>query len=434
MNENDIKENNIALFIDLENLIRSAVDIALPIDLAPIINRMLEHGRLSIRRGYGDLDAACRSDWQLRSRIRHMLHENLIQVEDIPYVTRNKNAADMRLTVEALSVAYTSPNITSFAIVASDRDYVPLIAKLKELGRYIIGVGISPDTVNEIYIKSCDVFFYYSNLFPSANSPIADVSAESEVNLLDDYIKLLCQAISSVNLKGGNPLGASISILMRQLRPDFDLTLVKLGGFRDLVKVAEDRGVVKSYTPPGGDMLLYLAGNASDVLNLPQKFQIMATIDPEKLKTMYRNFFEDKMKCPLPALSYRKRIYKHLVKKVEANAFGTGPADLNSLSGEIARDLGNEGFPIIQAAVFKVLYALFRAYAFDAILGDQPYNPRIKSVKYTVEELDMLFIRNCLLVLRRERRSWQMHEEILGNIFETPAESIKNLVASSGEY
>ncbi|MEW6219006.1 MAG: NYN domain-containing protein [Thermodesulfobacteriota bacterium] len=184
-------ETNIALFIDMENLVRAALDIALPVDFAPVISRLLQMGRLTMRRAFGDLDAACRNDRMLRAGLRRMLYENLIGFEDIPYVTRYKNTADMRLVVEALATAYTYPYISHFALVASDRDYLPLINKLRELGKRIIGIGASPDTVNPIYVKSCDIFIHYSSLFPPPPEivrPEAPASATDEVLLADETV------------------------------------------------------------------------------------------------------------------------------------------------------------------------------------------------------------------------------------------------------
>lgn len=292
---NTSSAHNIALFIDMENLIRSAIDIALPVDLTPIVAKVLEYGRISVRRGFGDLDIACRGDWKLRSQIRRMIHDNLVQLEDIPYVTRYKNTADMRLAVEALALAYTYPDISCFAIVAADRDYVPLISKLRELGRHIIGIGTSPDTVNEIYVKSCDNFLYYSSLFPVATQSHL-LASQADGTRIGEYLELLCKAITALIQRGSKSVGAAIAPLMRQLKPDFDPKLAGLNSFRDLVAVAEDRKLVK-ISPSGGDILITPTEGMAALLENAGKPEIFDPKDLSKTKLMYLDFIQEKLKC-----------------------------------------------------------------------------------------------------------------------------------------
>jgi len=419
---------NIALFVDMENLIRTALDIALPIDLAPIIAKLLEHGRISVRRGFGDLDAACRGDWQLRMRIRKMIHENLVQFEDIPYITKHKNASDMRLTVEALSIGYTHPDISHFAIVAADRDYAPLIAKLKELGKHVIGIGTSPDTVNEIYVKSCDIFLYYSTMFEAAATPPPQ---EEDTSILDSYVQLLCQAAAAVLQRGGKPIGATIMALMRQLKPDFDPRLAGMRSFKDIAMAAERSGLVKT-SRHGNDLYVSLTSDADQILKTASARQRMDLSDLEKSSMMYTRFFEDKLKCPIPKAATRKLIYDIAVKILETELGEGNTPDLSSLSKSVERVMEDTG-KTVETSVFKVLYAIFRAEAFEYEIGDQPYNPRIRKIVIPPDEWDAAFVWNCLLVMRKERRRWPIMEVPLADIFETTPEEIKRLTSNNDE-
>lgn len=418
-------EHNIALFVDIENLIRSALEIALPVDLGPIVNKLLEYGRLSVRRGFGDLDAACRGDWQFRMAMRRMIHENLLQFEDIPYMTKFKNSADMRLAGEALSVAYSHPDINYFAIVAADRDYVPVISKLKELGKFIIGVGTSPDTVHEIYVKSCDVFIYYSSLFPKAGAH--DAVGQADSSLLEQYLQLLVQATSALAHKGMKAVGGQLVPLMRQLRPDFDLKLVNLDSFRDFVNVAEQQGLI-TVGSSGGDILIELGPNSAPTVEASRSASTIPIADAAGAKSLYLDFIEEKMKCPLPSRTIRERIYEHTYQTIETRRILGERGNLVDISSEVWRRMGEERSGLTQPMVYKVLYALYRAYTFDAELTDQPYNPNIKACKEPVSDWDRLFMKNCLNVISRERRSWPLMEEPLAELFETTIEEVSRTI------
>lgn len=425
LNSKDVA--NIALFIDMENLVISALEIGLPVDFSRIITKLLEFGRISIRRGFGDLDMACRKDWGLRSDLRRSIQENLIQFEDIPYITRYKNTADMRLTVEALSTAYNYPDIDWIAIVAADRDYVPLIAKLRELGKRIIGIGPSPDTVNEIYIKSCDLFLYYSSMFDVMPGPMIQVPGQHDSGVLEDYLSLLRHSITALTQKGAKPVGAAIVPLIRQLRPDFDPKLANLTSFRELVSIAEKNHIVEVF-PHGGDMLVNLleppeAANGTSAVRTQSLWS-----DPTKARQMYWRFIEEKLKCQFPLLMIRNAFYDRAAAILKEREAAGEMTDLNSLSETVKTGVSQD---IDSSAVFKVMYALFRANAFDAELGIQPYNPRIKAVVKPREQWESLFIRNCLVVFRQERRSWPLLEGPLAEVFETTTEEIKTLIAET---
>lgn len=422
--------SNIALFIDMENLVISALEIALPVDLNPIIVKLLEYGRISIRRGFGDLDMACRKDWFLRGQIRRMIQENLIQFEDIPYITRYKNTADMRLAVEALSTAYNYPEIDYFAIVSADRDYVPLIAKLRELGKRIIGIGPSPDTVNEIYIKSCDIFLYYSSMFPRLPGPPSQIPVQHEGAILEDYLALLRQSVAALVQKGAKPVGAAVAPLIRQFRPDFDPKLANLSSFGELVTVAEKMGII-DVAPSGCDFVINLTNKTglSEEGSRPS-FQSIWD-ESSKAKQAYKEFLEEKMKCSIPSAEIRKEFYDEALKALKQKEEAGEAIDLVLLSEEISKKANIAPY---NTSIFKVMYALFRADAFIAEIGIQPYNPRIRAANVPIEKWDTLFIRNCLVVLKQERRSWPLLEGPLCEVFETSPDKIKELIAEIEDF
>ena len=421
--------NSTALFIDIENLIGSASSVGLPIDLAPVADKLLQYGRLSIRRSFGDLDSACRGNWPLKRQVRNMLHENLVQIEDVPYVTGFKNTADIRLVVDALSVAFTYPDINQFAIVASDRDYRPLIAKLRELGKTVIGIGGTPDTVNKIYVNACDEFVYYSTLFTTAqSSPESDLAASDTADL-DTYLQLLCKAVSIIEQRGGKAVGAQIVPLMRQMRPDYDPALVGLKSLRDLMSVAKARGLVTG-TAHGADLLLSLVSDTSLRKPAPQQ-PVVDFANPAAAATAYRDFLHTKLKCEILAADIRQRIYQVLDTTLQDIEQKQQPMELGDLSAMITDSLVKTVPQLSPTSVFKLLYSLFRVRAFEAEPGMKPFRPRIIASKKTDDSWDDLFILNCMILMMRERSDWPVNEEALSRVFGVTIHAIQRITSKA---
>ncbi len=425
---------NTALLIDIENLVITSNDIGLPIDLARIVDKLLEYGRVSLRRSYGDLDHAVKWNWDLKRKVRKMLVDNLIQIEDIPY-SGNKNSADIKLVVDALSTAYTSREFDQFAIVSSDRDYVPLILKLRELGKLVIGIGISPDTVNPLYVRACDSFLYYSSLF-------ADDTVEQEgedliqdkAATLESYIQLLCGAVASLEQQGRQATGGQVVTLMRRQRPDYDPKLVGMYSLRDLVSVAQERGLV-TQEPSGGDVRIRVVPTTGETpaQSAPRVTSPTDAIDSSDIDALvngYAKFFQAKMKCVIPGLPARERIYDGAAAILDAQAESAAALDLNDLSMAIAVHI--DGDLGAQPSIFKILYGLYRGGAFaNDPLESKPFNPRIKGLIVPRAMLDELFIKNCLRVLTRERPEWPVDLEALSRVLDLPEGSLAVLVEAT---
>ena len=418
---------NTALLIDIENLVITANDIGLPIDLARIVDKLLEYGRVSLRRSYGDLDHAVKWNWDLKRKVRKMLVDNLIQIEDIPY-SGNKNSADIKLVVDALSTAYTSREFDQFAIVSSDRDYVPLVLKLRELGKMVIGIGISPDTVNPLYVRACDSFLYYSSLFAveSIEQEGEDL-VQDKAATLESYIQLLGAAVSSLEAQGKHATGGQVVTLMRRQRPDYDPKLVGMNSLRDLVGEAQERGLV-TQEPSGGDIRIRMVspGAEAPAQSPPRRAATADMPDPtniESLVAAYAKFFQAKMKCVIPGRSARERIYDGAVAVLEAPSEPGSATELNDLSMAIAVHI--DGDLGAQPSIFKILYGLYRGGAFaNDPLESKPFNPRIKGLIVPRPVLDELFIKNCLRVLNRERPDWPVDLGALGRVLDVPEETL----------
>ncbi len=158
-------EDRIALFLDYENLAIGARDrLGVDFDLAPIADAMAERGRVIVRRAY--------ADWSMFDEDRRMLtrqHVELIEITQRMGKAR-KNSADIKLAVDAIELAFERDYITTFVIGTGDSDFTPLVHKLRELDKRVIGFGIEGSTSN-ILPPACDEFLFYDRLVDLRRKP-----------------------------------------------------------------------------------------------------------------------------------------------------------------------------------------------------------------------------------------------------------------------
>ncbi len=156
-NEN---ERRIALYLDLENLVTNTGISAATLDLKPAFDRLLEKGKVIVRRAY--------CDWARFREAKATLHELGFELIDVPPSTRSgKNGADMRLVIDALELCYAREYVDTFVIGSGDSDFCPLAYKLRENDRTVIGIGVREST-SRLLVKACDEFVY---LKPAAAAP-----------------------------------------------------------------------------------------------------------------------------------------------------------------------------------------------------------------------------------------------------------------------
>lgn len=150
-------EERIALFVDFENLALGARDRGEKLDMKVIMDALSERGRVVIRRAY--------ADWNLFAEYRQNLVGQRIELIEVPQRTGmvRKNAADIKLAVDCLELAFERDFITTFVIASGDSDFTPLVLKLRELNKKVIGVGVEGST-SELLPGACDEFLFYERL------------------------------------------------------------------------------------------------------------------------------------------------------------------------------------------------------------------------------------------------------------------------------
>lgn len=153
-----MEEVRIALFIDYENLaIGAREDLSMTFDFQPVANALAERGRVVVRRAY--------ADWALFKDDRQMLVDNHVEMIEIPQRRGavRKNAADIKMAVDAVELALERDYVTTFVICTGDSDFSPLVHKLRELNKRVIGVGLKAST-SKLLPPACDEFLFYENL------------------------------------------------------------------------------------------------------------------------------------------------------------------------------------------------------------------------------------------------------------------------------
>src|SRR6202795_4729401 len=152
-----------ALFLDLENIALGARDAHYPsFDVQKVLERLLLKGQIVVKKAYCDFDRY--------KEFKRSLHEAAFELIEIPHLRQSgKNSADIRMVVDALDLCYTKGHVDTFAIISGDSDFSPLVSKLRENAKTVIGVGVKNST-SDLFINNCDEFLYYDDLVRAARS------------------------------------------------------------------------------------------------------------------------------------------------------------------------------------------------------------------------------------------------------------------------
>ena len=146
-----------AVFLDLENIAIGAHEAQFPaFEIRKVIERLLLKGHIVVKKAYCDFDRY--------KDFKRGLHEAAFEIIEIPHVRQSgKNSADIRMVVDALDLCYTKSHVDMFVIISGDSDFSPLVSKLRENDKTVIGVGVKKST-SDLFISNCDEFIYYDDL------------------------------------------------------------------------------------------------------------------------------------------------------------------------------------------------------------------------------------------------------------------------------
>jgi uncharacterized protein (TIGR00288 family) len=151
------KTENMALFCDFENIALGARDAKFSaFDMQKVLERLLLKGNIVVKKSY--------CDWERYKEFKKAMHEAAFELIEIPHVRQSgKNSADIRMVVDALDLCYTKSHVDTFVIISGDSDFSPLVSKLRENNKVVIGVGVKGSS-SDLLIANCDEFIYYDEL------------------------------------------------------------------------------------------------------------------------------------------------------------------------------------------------------------------------------------------------------------------------------
>src|SRR5690242_19050905 len=235
-------DERIALFLDYENLAigaRDGLGVA-PFDLGPVADALAERGRVVARRAY--------ADWSYFADDRRLLARGQVELIEIPQRVggSRKNAADIKLAVDAVEMAYERGFVTTFAIGTGDSDFTPLVHKLRAMDKRVIGIGVASST-SALLPPACDEFLFYDRLpGVEAAGPKAEVRDPEPATAEEpDGGALVVQTLAGLARQADGPVSASrLKRAILRKDPTFDEADHGFRGFGELLRHLQGQGVV----------------------------------------------------------------------------------------------------------------------------------------------------------------------------------------------
>jgi uncharacterized protein (TIGR00288 family) len=247
------EEPLIAVFVDFENLaigVRKMNWGAFKIDL--VLKRLLEKGRIVFKRAY--------CDWSQYRQAVNEFHGQGIALVDIPQTkVSGKNSADIHMVVDAIDLCYAKQHIDIFALLSGDSDFSPLVSKLKENDKRVIGCGVKSST-SDLLIANCDEFIYYDDLMRVAKkSPAVKKQGKRRTDRKEEALERLLEIARSLEREYDPLWGSLVKQTIRRVNPGFNESYYGYRTFSDLLKDAESHGLLTlEYDEGRGNYKLHL--------------------------------------------------------------------------------------------------------------------------------------------------------------------------------
>ncbi|HZP13438.1 MAG TPA: NYN domain-containing protein [Nevskiaceae bacterium] len=250
--------SNMAVFCDFEN-------VALGVreshhgnfDIGNVLERLLLKGSIVVRKAY--------CDWDRYKEFKAAMHEAAFELIEIPHVRQSgKNSADIRMVVDALDLCYTKPHVDTFVMLSGDSDFSPLVAKLRENNKVVIGVGVKNST-SDLLASACDEFIFYDDLVreearkrkrrapKEAKSKEKEHAPKSSANGTEEdrrqeAIDLVMETIEAVQRDRGaedRVWGSIVKQALKRRKPGFRESYYGFESFTDVLEEAQRRGLMK---------------------------------------------------------------------------------------------------------------------------------------------------------------------------------------------
>ncbi len=243
-------DNNLALFCDFENIALGVRDAKYAdFDINKVLELLLVKGSIVVKKAY--------CDWGRYKDFKAPMHEAAFELIDIPHVRQSgKNSADIRMVVDALDLCYTKAHVNTFVIISGDSDFSPLVSKLRENAKKVIGVGVKNSTSN-LLISNCDEFIFYDDLIrerkkkarASSSSKTTKTRRKKKAtptkDLMQEGIELAVDTATVLNSERGEQdklWGSMIKQALKRRRPGFTESYYGFDSFSHLLEEAQSRG------------------------------------------------------------------------------------------------------------------------------------------------------------------------------------------------
>ena len=245
---------SMALFCDFENIALGVRDAKYAsFDIRRVLERLLLKGSIVVKKAY--------CDWERYKEFKGPMHEASFELIEIPHVRQSgKNSADIRMVVDALDLCYTKAHVDAFVIISGDSDFSPLVSKLRENNKYVIGIGVK-DSTSDLLAANCDEFIFYDDLVreqkpkrkPAEKKPQAKKAAttsgamkqqaqpKADEDKRQEALDLLVETIEALNNERGEDKiwGSMVKQTMKRRRPGFTESAYGYRTFRELVEDAQ---------------------------------------------------------------------------------------------------------------------------------------------------------------------------------------------------
>jgi uncharacterized protein (TIGR00288 family) len=229
----------LALFIDMDNVVIGVRDAGYKtFDIELVLARLVEKGDVVVKKAY--------ADWSNHASSKRPLHEAAIELIDIPESRRTgKNSADIKMVVDAMELSYTKAHIDSFALVSGDSDFSPLVSKLRENGKYILGMGVKNSSAH-LLIDNCDEYVFYDDLVRTRprRQPVA--AAKGLTREKQEAFALLMETLAGLQRENKDVLwGSLVKDTMKRKQPQFNEEYHGYPSFGRLLEDAQKHKLIK---------------------------------------------------------------------------------------------------------------------------------------------------------------------------------------------
>lgn len=232
-------ERSLAVFIDFENLALGFQGRRDRFDIERVVERLVEKGKIVAKKAY--------ADWNRFAPYTAPLHEAAIELIEIPRRAQSgKNSADIRLCVDAMDLAYSKEHIDTFVVVSGDSDFSPLVSKLKELGKHVIGLGMQ-DSTSDLLRDNCDEFIYYEDLARPGSPPelTPEISSQLPENKRKAFA-LLLESLMALRRENKEVIWSSmVKDTMKRKKPSFNEAYHGYRTFSELLEDAQREGLLE---------------------------------------------------------------------------------------------------------------------------------------------------------------------------------------------